>query len=94
MQVALLAMLGMTRYFCDCESVVTALTSGRAHVVRADKMHANAYGLLFAAVDDVVGDDFTWMPAHKGESQVGVATKGDGSSLTLQDLEAIRRRIV
>lgn len=52
------AMPGQTVYRIDCESVVLIAKAGRARATAADKMHARAYGLLFAATDDANTDVF------------------------------------
>lgn len=52
---------------------------------RAAKQHARIYNLVFPAIGgDIV--DLVWMPAHKGDEQVGVAIKGDGQPMTLSDV--------
>ncbi len=87
LQACMMAMPGTARYFCDCESVVTAIKNGQIKATAGSKEHARAYHLLFARLDDIEDEAVTWVPAHCKDREVGKKRKGDGSKLSAQDVQ-------
>ena len=83
MQAALVAEPEQCTYFCDCESVVTAIHDGMKQATSAKNRYARAYGILKAALDDTPAEKTQWMPSH-GKGSV----KGDGSLVSGQEREA------
>ena len=74
-------------YRVDCEPCVKAVHRGRAWATSGQRPHARVNALMHAALDDTARDAVVWMPAHKKESDVGVARLGNGSYLTQLDVK-------
>lgn len=85
-QACMVGMPGLVSYLCDCESVVKSIHERAGKAVAGSKMHARAYQLLFARLDDIGTDAVVWMPAHCKEHDADTSKKGDGTPLTKEDI--------
>jgi hypothetical protein len=80
------------RTVTDCLNVVSAVIGGRGRATSAKSPLARIWGPAFDILDDIgfVGDELQWMPAHGGQSSIGVATTSHGSTLTAAQWRANR----
>jgi hypothetical protein len=72
----------------DCEPCVKAVHMGLKRATSDSRAHARVNTLMHAALDDTAADAVVWMPAHKGEADIGAARLGDGSYLTRLDFSS------
>jgi len=86
LQAGMRALPGGCTFKVDCEPCVKAVKDGIVIATAANKVNARVHGLILRALDDTPASKVIWLPAHKGQAQVGKMRCGDGTFLTKTDL--------
>ena len=74
-------------YRVDCEACVKAVHRGPKWATSDRRPHARVHALMHSTLGDTPAETVVWMPAHKGEADIGVARLGNGSYLSQRDVE-------
>ena len=71
----------------DCKANVTTINGGRQRATAGKKAAARIWVSIFNAIDDEQSqaDAVVWMPAHKAQNQIGIATKSNGKPISAVD---------
>ena len=77
-----------TRFRTDCESVWRIYKRGKKFATGSKMLYARSWAHTFANLDDDEDVDFSWMPAHTSQRDIGVKLLSSGHCLTEVDRRA------
>ena len=71
----------------DCKANVTMLASGRQRATAGKRAVPRIWVSIFNSLDDdsPQAESVVWMPAHRSQAQIGIATKSNGMPITAVD---------